>query len=252
MNIGVASDVGKVRELNEDSYCIITGGCNFFIVADGMGGHNAGEVASQLAIEKIREHILKYLPQEREEEQIKGILFEAFKRANIEIFNKAKEEAECDGMGTTATAAVIIEDRIYIGHVGDSRAYLIRDRAIEQLTLDHSLVAELVRKGSISEVEAMQHPQKNIITRALGSCEGVKPDIYTADFKKSDVLVLCTDGLSNFIDKYELEKCVLEIGDCQECCDYLVALANQRGGFDNITLIIIKNNPIEMEGQVKL
>lgn len=248
MNIGVASDVGKVRELNEDNYSIVTGDCNFFIVADGMGGHNAGEVASQLAIEKIKEHILKYLPHEQEEEQIKGILFEAFKRANKEIFNKAKEETDCDGMGTTATAAVIIEDRIYIGHVGDSRAYLISDREIEQLTLDHSLVAELLRKGSISEREAMQHPQKNIITRALGSSEGVKPDIYSVSFNKSDALVLCTDGLSNFIDKYELERCVLEIEDCQECCNYLVDLANQRGGFDNITLIVIKNNLIEIEG----
>lgn len=248
MNIGVASDVGKVRELNEDNYSIVTGDCNFFIVADGMGGHNAGEVASQMAIEKIKDHILKYLPHEQEEEQIKGILYEAFNRANKEIFNKAKEEIDCDGMGTTATAAVIINDRIFIGHVGDSRAYIINNGEIEQLTLDHSLVAELLRKGSISEREAMQHPQKNVITRALGSSESVKPDIFSVSFKKSDVLLLCTDGLSNFIDKYELERYVLEIDDCQECCNYLVDIANQRGGFDNITLIIIKNKATDIEG----
>ena len=249
MNIGVVSDVGKVRELNEDNYSIETGDIKLFIVADGMGGHNAGEVASQLAIDKIKEHILKYLPQEQEEEQIKGIIYEAFIRANREIFNKAKAESECDGMGTTATAAVIIDDRVYIGHVGDSRAYLISDGVIEQITLDHSLVAELLRKGSISEREAMQHPQKNVITRALGTDENVKPDIYSIEFNEADYLVLCTDGLSNFVDRYELERYILEIEDCQNCCNYLVDIANQRGGFDNITLIIVKNNMIEIEGR---
>ncbi len=245
MNIGVTTDVGKVRELNEDNYCIVTGDIKLFIVADGMGGHNAGEVASQIAVEKIKEHIIRYIPHEQEEEQIKGIIFEAFNRANKEIYNRAKNEDECDGMGTTATAAVIIEERLYIGHVGDSRAYLIDDGVIEQITQDHSLVAELLRKGSISEREALQHPQKNIITRALGSDECIRPDIYSVEFNEADVLVLCSDGLSNFVDKYELERYILELEDSQDCCDYLVNLANSRGGFDNITLIIVKNNTIE-------
>ncbi len=242
MNIGVATDVGRVRELNEDNYCIVSGDIKLFIVADGMGGHNAGEVASQIAVEKIKEHIIRYIPQEQEEQQIKGIIYEAFNRANRDIYNRAKNEAECDGMGTTATAAIIIEERLYIGHIGDSRAYMIADGVIEQVTQDHSLVAELLRKGSISEREALQHPQKNIITRALGTDEGVKPDIYSVEFNESDILILCSDGLSNFVDKYELERCILEMEDSQDCCDYLVNLANSRGGFDNITLIIVKNN----------
>ncbi|SCY85331.1 Stp1/IreP family PP2C-type Ser/Thr phosphatase [Alkaliphilus peptidifermentans] len=247
MNCGVVTDIGKVRDINEDNYCIILEDIKLFIVADGMGGHNGGEVASQIAIDAMKEHLSKYLQDEKEDESIKGIIYEAFNRANKEICRRSNEDSECDGMGTTATLALCSNNKMYIGHIGDSRGYIIKDGAIEQVTQDHSLVAELLRKGSISEREAMKHPQKNVITKALGTDQQVKADIFLIEFNQSDILVLCTDGLSNFVDKYEIEKTVLEIDDCQKSCEKLVELANERGGYDNITVIIIKNNT-ELEG----
>ncbi len=252
MNIGVLTDIGKVREINEDNYCIVNEGLHLYMVADGMGGHNAGEVASLLAIQKIKEHMIKYISTEiveLDEEEVKGILFEAFNRANKEILSRGKEDGQCDGMGTTATLTLKVNDKLFIGHIGDSRAYLVRNNEIQQITQDHSLVAELVRRGSISEREAMKHPQKNVITRALGTDEQIKVDIFTKDLKPFDIIVLCTDGLSNFVDKYEIEKTVLEIDDCDECCRTLVSLANQRGGYDNITIIVIKNNSHDLESR---
>ncbi|MBM7615846.1 Stp1/IreP family PP2C-type Ser/Thr phosphatase [Alkaliphilus hydrothermalis] len=252
MKVWGSTDVGKVREINEDNYCIMNEGLEMYMVADGMGGHNGGEVASSIAIDIIREHIIKYISgegEDLEEQGIKGILFEAFNRANKEILSHSEVDEECDGMGTTATLVLRVNDQLYIGHIGDSRAYLIRKGQIRQITQDHSLVAELVRQGSISEREAMKHPQKNIITRALGTDENIKVDISNTDIQDEDILVLCTDGLSNFVDKYEIEKIVLETEDCQACCRELVSLANQRGGFDNITVIVIKNNRDNIESR---
>ncbi|WP_026476444.1 Stp1/IreP family PP2C-type Ser/Thr phosphatase [Alkaliphilus transvaalensis] len=252
MNIGAITDIGKVREINEDNFCIFNEGIELYLVADGMGGHNAGEVASQIAIDTIKEHIIRYISEEMDDlddESVKGILFEAFNRANREILNRSKTDDQCEGMGTTATLIIKLKERLYIAHIGDSRAYLIRNKEIRQLTQDHSLVAELVRRGSISEREAMKHPQKNVITRALGTDDYIKVDLLTSDIQPLDILVLCTDGLSNFVDKYEIEKLVLEVEDCDDCCRELVSLANQRGGFDNITVIVVKNNINESEGR---
>jgi serine/threonine protein phosphatase PrpC len=145
-------------------------------------------------------------------------------------------------MGTTATLALRIGSTLYIGHVGDSRAYIIRDNNIEQITLDHSLVAELIRSGNITEAEAIKYPWKNIITRALGIDENIKVDIFTVSFLPRDILVLCTDGLSNFVDKYEIEKVALEVNDSNEVCERLVSMANKRGGYDNITVLVAKYN----------
>ncbi len=246
MKVGVVTDVGKVREINQDNYCMIDENIQLFMVADGMGGHNGGEVASLIAINTIKEHIVKYIDDELnllEEESIKGILFEAFNRANRDILERARNDATCDGMGTTATLALKVRDKLLVGHVGDSRGYLIHQGEIKQITQDHSLVAELVRRGSISEREAMRHPQKNIITRALGTDSQVKVDITMIDFVQGDTLILCSDGLSNFVDPYEIEQMVLETEDPQASCDALVALANQRGGYDNITVMVVKNIP---------
>ncbi len=244
MKVGVVTDVGKVREINQDNYCMIDEDIQLFMVADGMGGHNGGEVASSIAIHTIKEHIVKYIADELEvleTESLKGILLEAFNRANRSILERAREDISCDGMGTTATLALKAGNRLLLGHVGDSRAYLIRQGEIRQITQDHSLVAELVRRGSISEREAMKHPQKNIITRALGTDLQVKVDISEVDFVESDILILCSDGLSNFVDSYEIEQMVLQTDDPNECCEALVALANQRGGYDNITVMVVKN-----------
>ncbi|SNR90757.1 protein phosphatase [Anaerovirgula multivorans] len=243
------TDVGKVREINEDNYCIDENQVGLYMVADGMGGHKSGEVASSIAINIIKEHITHYLTEEFQEQSVKGVIFEAFNRANKEIYNRSKEDFDCEGMGTTVTMVLIIDKRVYIGHIGDSRAYLLREEVLQQITEDHSLVAELVRNGSITEREAMRHPQKNIITRSLGTDENLKVDIFSMDLNKGDILILCTDGLTNFVDKEELKKAVLEEDDCFESCSNLVSLANQRGGYDNITVLIVKDQPTFTEGR---
>ncbi len=242
MNVSAISDIGKVRDINEDNYCIYEKDYKLFIVADGMGGHNAGEVASFLVVNSIKDHITNYVSADMEEQAVKGIIFEAFNRANEKVYLYAQENSSCDGMGTTATLALKMDSTLYIGHVGDSRAYIIRDSVIEQITQDHSLVAELVRSGSITEIEANKHPQKNIITRALGTNKNIKVDIFNMDFSYGDILILCTDGLSNFVDKYEIEKTALEFKDSNDACERLVSMANKRGGYDNITVLVAKNS----------
>lgn len=242
MNIGAMSHIGKVRDINEDSYCVLERDYNLFVVADGLGGHNAGEVASFLAVDNIRDHITKYISTKMEEQLVKGIIYEAFNKANKNIYAHARENLFCDGMGTTTTLALKIDSTLYIGHVGDSRAYIIRDDDIRQITLDHSLVAELVRSGSITETQAVEYPWKNIITRALGTDTNIKADIFTTSFLPSDILVLCTDGLSNFVDECEIKKVVLEIEDSNKVCERLISMANKRGGYDNVTVLVVKNN----------
>ncbi len=249
MNIWAISHIGKVRDINEDNYCVLEKDYGLFIVADGMGGHNAGEVASSIAVDNIKDHIIKYISTNIEEQLIKGIIYEAFNKANENIYAHAKENLYCDGMGTTTTLALKINSTLYIGHVGDSRAYIIRDNDIQQITSDHSLVAELVRSGNITETEAMEHPRKNIITRALGIDKNIKVDIFTTSFLPSDILILCTDGLSNFVDKHEIEKIALEIKDSKEICERLVSMANKRGGYDNITVLVAKYNGRNIESR---
>lgn len=249
MRVAAISDIGKVREINEDNYCVYEKDITLYMVADGMGGHKSGEIASFIAINAIKEHILKYLKDESEEQSVKGIIFQAFNKANQEIYNKSNEDIDCEGMGTTITMALLIQDKLYIGHVGDSRGYLLKNGVLEQITQDHSLVAELVRNGSITEGEAMRHPQKNIITRSLGTDKDIKVDIFTLDFQRKDTLILCTDGLTNFVDRYELQKVLLEMKNPAEGCDTLVSLANQRGGYDNITVVIIENEFDSLESR---
>ncbi len=249
MDIGAMSHVGKVRDINEDSYCFLEKDYDLFIVADGLGGHSAGEVASLLAVDNIRDHIIKYISVNMEKQLIKGIIYEAFNKANENIYSYAKENFFCDGMGTTATLALRIGSTLYMGHVGDSRAYIIKDNNIKQITLDHSLVAELVRSGNITEAEAIKYPWKNIVTRALGIDESIKVDIFTVSFSSQDILILCTDGLSNFVDKYEIERVALEIDDSNEVCERLVSMANKRGGYDNITVLVAKYNERSTESR---
>lgn len=249
MNIGVMSHIGRVRDINEDSYCVLEKDYNLFIVADGLGGHNAGEVASFLAVDNIKDHIAKYISVNMEEQLIKGIVYEAFNKANRKIYAYAEENLFCDGMGTTTTLALKINSTLYIGHVGDSRAYIIKNNGIKQITSDHSLVAELVRSGNITETEAIKYPWKNIVTRALGIDKNIKVDIFTTNFLPSDTLVLCTDGLSNFVDKNEIKNVVSEIRDSNKVCERLVSMANKRGGYDNITVLVAKYNENSMESR---
>lgn len=244
MEIGACSHRGKVREINEDAYYIPLDKSNLFIVADGMGGHNAGEVASNGAVKSIKEFMDRHIDQwiEQGEETVFEVLREAILEANKDIFDKANSEEAYKGMGTTLTVVLILS-KVYIGHVGDSRAYLIQNNQMTQITKDHSLVAELIRNGSITEKEARTHPQRNVITRALGTAENLNIDLYTLGFSKDDIILLCTDGLSNFVEMDEIKDRFSNCEKVQQACEDLVALANERGGHDNITIVAIKNKP---------
>ncbi|QIB26254.1 Stp1/IreP family PP2C-type Ser/Thr phosphatase [Caloranaerobacter azorensis] len=242
MDVGFCTDTGIVREINQDSYyCSDIDELPLFVVADGMGGQNAGEVASMLAISTMKEVLYEFKDKLLNDEiEIPYFINLALSRANYKIYKQSLENERFSGMGTTVTLAFIKSNKIYIGHVGDSRAYLIRESKLIQLTQDHSLVAELVRNGSITEEEAINHPQKNIITRAIGTEKEVKVDITSRDILTGDIIILCTDGLSNMVSDKDILKIMLSSENMQEACDKLTYIANERGGFDNTTVLAIR------------
>lgn len=243
MVFGACSDIGKVRKANQDYYYAIEDeNFKLYIVADGMGGHNAGEVASFMAIKSIGEWIQKSEDVTKiDKELIPRFIEEGILYANSQIYKKASEDSELFGMGTTITLALIIDNNLFLGHVGDSRAYLINDDGILQLTEDHSLVAELYKNGSITLEEAACHPQKHLLTRALGTDSQIKVDTSYYQLKDNDYILLCTDGLTNLISNDDIRLVILS-NDIQQGCNELARIANIQGGFDNITVILIKFN----------
>lgn len=242
MFIGVSTDKGKVRKNNQDSYFVSEDTeLPLFIVADGMGGHKAGEVASNMAVEIVKDFFIEKKEElKKNKVDILKFIRSAVEKANTIIYKKSIENDEFHGMGTTITMAYIFENKLYIGHVGDSRAYLLRNNKFIQITEDHSLVAEMVKKGSISEEEAECHPQRNIITRAIGTDDEVITDIIVEDIYKDDILLLCTDGLTNMMNDDEIKEILINKIDLQKNCNSLVKKANRLGGIDNVTVIVIK------------
>lgn len=241
MLIGVNSHKGKVRDKNEDYYNIVTKDSDTvaaFIVADGMGGHNSGEVASKMAVDCVTSKIKAYTELENEEEFVSDVLVSIIQTANKDIFEKAQNCADNFGMGTTLIVAIPINDKMHIGHVGDSRAYRIRDGKIHRITTDHSYIEELLRNGTINKEEAKIHPKKNLITRALGS-EELEVDYYLSDLQSEDIFIFCTDGLTNMVDEDTIEN-ICSTNEPQQACDKLIELANDNGGEDNITAIVVK------------
>jgi protein phosphatase len=236
------TDIGRIRSKNEDSLYVDQKHMRIFIVADGMGGHNAGEVASKMAIEQVSESIKNKFDSisTNDEAQIKRVIEDAIYEGNKEIYNQSLSHNSWDGMGTTITMALFIDHKLYFAHVGDSRAYMLRQKELTQLTEDHTLVSELMKNGSITEVEAKTHPKRNVITKALGTEISPIPDILSVDVDDGDVIILCTDGLTNMVDDYLIKNSFLNDSNLQDACDFLVDEANNRGGFDNITLIAIR------------
>lgn len=234
------TDVGLIRENNQDSY-FASSEKDFplFIVADGMGGHKAGEVASQLAVETIREKLESVIEDLTDEEAIKYNINKAILAANEKIYKTSLENPDCKGMGTTLTLAYIYDSKIILAHVGDSRAYIIRDK-MEQITEDHSLVNELIKNGSITPEEALKHPQKNMITRALGTSSSIIVDFYVVDYVTNDIMLICSDGLSNMISEKEMFMIIKNEEDLNLATKRLVLRAKDNGGKDNITAILIK------------
>jgi PPM family protein phosphatase len=225
------TDAGRKRRRNEDSFVAEP---PLFAVADGMGGAQAGEVASRLAAAAFREfHEADDLDPEQ---RLAAIIQEANRR----IFERAQSDTQASGMGTTITASLVGEDQLSIGHVGDSRAYRIRGGAVEQLTEDHSLVADLVRSGRLSPEEADMHPQRSVITRALGTDPEVDVDTFTIDVETDDVFLLCSDGLTTMVEDDRILAVVREAKSLEHAAKSLVKEANRRGGEDNVTVVLFR------------
>ena len=239
------TDIGQKRQLNQDfiylSETPIGNLPNVFIVADGMGGHNAGDYASRYAVETVVDEIGASF----EKSPVK-ILGSAIEKANTLIRQRAREDAAYSGMGTTMVAATCLGRYLEVANVGDSRLYVIRDK-IEQVTQDHSLVEEMVRMGSIDKETARNHPDKNIITRAIGAQDFIETDFFSVELQSGDMVLLCSDGLTNMIDDEEIHRILTEGGSLKDRVDKLVETANRNGGKDNISVIVIEPLTDEVE-----
>ena len=231
------TDVGIKRSMNQDSlFCSdnpVGSFRNLFIVADGMGGHKAGDRASRLCIENM-----VYQIQESASKTPVTIFEEAITYANRAVYESAQEDSEYEGMGTTMVACTLQGETLYVANIGDSRLYLLRDE-LQQITTDHSLVEEMVKIGNITESEARVHPQKNIITRALGIDEMVQADYFELQVQEGDVILLCSDGLTNMVEDEEIEYIIHHAGSLEEAGDKLIDQANYNGGSDNITAVLV-------------
>lgn len=231
-------DIGKCREINQDYISVseepIGNLPNLFLVADGMGGHKAGDLASEYTVAKVQEAVSKSM-QTIPYQILKG----AFQYANQKLLEKAGESDSYTGMGTTLVAATVKNDAVYVVNVGDSRLYKIGDK-IEQITEDHSLVEEMVRMGEISEEQARNHPDKNIITKAIGVSDTVEPDYFDTDLQKGECLLMCSDGLTNMVSDRQIKEIVELRTDLESCAKELIRAANQNGGRDNIAVVLIE------------
>jgi serine/threonine protein phosphatase PrpC len=236
--VGARSDIGRARERNEDAYLVRE---PLFAVADGMGGHRGGDVASSLALEILG-------AREEGEERPPILLTSGIKKANQRVLERAEADRDLRGMGTTLTAIVAEDAKAHVAHVGDSRAYLLREgNALQQLTEDHTLVQRMVREGRLSPEEAGTHPQRSVLTRALGVEEEIAVDELTLDVHSGDRLLLCTDGLTSMVGRERIEQILEGERDPQAACDRLIDAANGAGGEDNITVIVL--DFLEDEGE---
>ena len=235
------SDIGKAREMNQDYYYIspAESKINLYILADGMGGYKGGEIASRLATISAKNYIENNFENlTKDKDEILKLIRNAMEYANMVVYEKSKEEQELDGMGTTLEVCLIYNNRAYIGHVGDSRIYRIRKEFIRKLTTDHSYVQKLVNDGTITKEEAQNHPKKNMLMKALGCAVFVEPDVMVKGFVKDDIILMCSDGLTNMIKEEEIYEIIKE--DYKNAPQKLVDKANENGGYDNITALIIK------------
>lgn len=234
--VGMLSDIGNYRKVNQDSVGYYEEeNKRFYVIADGMGGHNAGEIASKLAIKVT----IEYIKQNLQSDDIERHLHEAVKKANSKIFEYAKRDESLKGMGTTITACYIYGNKAAMANVGDSSGIVIIDGDIKKITKDHSLVQQLVDIGDITEEAAKNHPNKNIITRALGTDEDVNVDIFELDLKGINKIVLCTDGLTNKVSLSEIYDIINNYED-ETCCQRLIDLSKSKDSRDNISVIVFE------------
>lgn len=240
--------VGRQRQHNEDAF-LVEDEAKLFLVADGMGGHAAGEIASRIAVDSISEFILHTKeddgtwPHAYDEHFRRSTnrLVAALRTANTRVLEAMRKDARLRGMGTTVVACMAENDTMSVAHVGDSRAYLIREGQLSRITNDHSWVFEQVQAGMLTEAEAEKHPLRNVITRALGGALQVTPDASEIEARSGDVFLLCSDGLTGMVPENEIARIVTATnGDLEKACQELIDAANERGGLDNVTAVLVR------------
>lgn len=242
MRVLAKSDIGKARDMNQDYYYVssLDDNIKLYILADGMGGYKGGEIASNLAVNCAKNYICNNWPKiEKEKNEILNLINSAMEYANMIVYEKSLEIEELHDMGTTLEVVILWNNKVFIGHVGDSRVYRIRKNVMRRLTTDHSYVEKLIKDGSITKDEAYHHPNKNMLLKALGCNNLVKPDVFYKGFLKGDILLMCSDGLTNMLKENEIYSILLNNPDKPEVA--LINEANRMGGIDNITAIIVDN-----------
>lgn len=230
MIVTARTHIGNVRASNQDALLVLEGPCGLYCVADGMGGHQAGDVASRMAVEELTAALGGKKPSEK-------LLRLGIQEANRRIFDAQMQDEALSGMGTTLTMIWEDKRRVLLGHVGDSRAYRLRDGVLQQVSRDHSLVAQMVRDGLLTPEEAARHPYRNIITRALGTDESVEADILELDKRPGDLYLICSDGLTEYVPDEGLKQ-ILTGARMEDAADTLLRLALEGGGRDNISLVL--------------
>lgn len=242
MKIVAKTDKGLVRESNQDAYAVgeLPGEVAWAVVCDGMGGAAGGNIASALAVKVISDKITASYNEKMRSASIKNLLDSAITAANIEVYDMAYSRNDLNGMGTTVVAVIVRDSVAYIAHAGDSRAYTVKDYDVQQVTVDHSLVQNLVDRGEITKEQAEHHPNKNVITRAVGVDKRIDIDYSEVELENNETLILCTDGLSNYVTNDEMVEDIKD-GQYYAFADRLVKRANKNGGGDNITVVAITN-----------
>lgn len=242
MRVLAKSDIGRVREMNQDSFYISDANnqIKLYILADGMGGYKGGEIASSLAVTSAKNYIMNNIQKiKKEKEEVLSLLKNAVEYANLVVYEKSKEDKELHDMGTTLDICLVMNNRVFIGHIGDSRVYRVRKNIIRKLTTDHSYVEKLLKEGTITKEEAAHHPKKNMLMKALGCNSLVEPDVMYKGFLKDDVLLMCSDGLTNMLTESQIYDVLLKNPVNPDVA--LINEANKNGGLDNITVVIVDN-----------
>ncbi len=245
IKVGSSTNIGIKRKKNEDAYYILEDQ-KVYMVADGVGGNNSGEVASRTSVEFISKYLVKNPVEENwDASHIKDYFLDAIAKANLDLLRKAIAEETNQGMATTLVLVYFYKDKCLVFNIGDSRAYSFHRGKLSQITEDHSFVNTLIKRGTITKEEGRLHPKKNVITRALGAEPKIEIDFFSINLEKGDIVILSTDGLHGEVDDHTIEDIIKEEKDMQRLCDRLVSKANLQGGSDNITVICL-----EYEGEI--
>lgn len=241
INVFSKTDIGRVRKVNQDAVKteVISDNLAWSVVCDGMGGQAGGDIASEIAVIMISKFLSDNLSELKTSDEIKSVMYEAVSGANQAIYLKSEKDKNLKNMGTTVIVCVVNRNKLYVAHMGDSRAYLISDDKINQITTDHSMVQEMLDNGKLTIEEARNHPQKNIITRALGVSSDIKLEYNIIDIKKGDIVLSCTDGLTNTVEEQDIYNICKNPKNQEEAVSELITTGNKNGGNDNITVSLI-------------